>query len=95
MDANLLAAESAMAAGEVINVACGERITLNRLLERLRAILGVDVHAVHDVPRPGDVRHSLADIGKAERLLGYKPRVGLDEGLRRTIAFFHTSGTPR
>jgi UDP-glucose 4-epimerase len=95
VDANLLAAESAMAAGEVINVACGERITLNRLLDRLRAILGVDVHAVHGAPRPGDVRHSLADIGKAEKLLGYKPRVDLDEGLRRTIAFFHPPGSAR
>ena len=95
VDANLLAAESATAAGEVINVACGERITLNRLLDRLRAILGVDVQAVHDAPRPGDVRHSLADIGKAEKLLGYKPRVGLDEGLRRTIDFFHPPGKTR
>ncbi len=95
VDANLLAAESAMAAGQVINVACGDRITLNRLLDRLRAILNVDVHALHGPPRPGDVRHSLADIGKAEKLLGYKPRVDLDEGLRRTIAFFHPSGKVR
>ncbi len=95
VDANLLAAESAAAAGEVINVACGDRITLNRLLERLRAILAVDISAIHGAPRPGDVRHSLADIGKAEKLLGYKPRVSLDEGLRRTIAFFHPSGTAR
>lgn len=95
IDANLLAAESAMAAGQVINVACGDRITLNHLLDRLRAILNVDVHALHGPPRPGDVRHSLADIGKAEKLLGYKPRVDLDEGLRRTIAFFHPSGKVR
>jgi len=95
VDANLLAAESVTAPGEVINVACGERITLNRLLDRIRAILGVSTKAVHGPPRPGDVLHSLADIGKAEKLLGYKPRVGLDEGLRRTIDFFHPAGQAR
>jgi len=95
VDANLLAAESATAPGEVINVACGERITLNRLLDRIRVILGISTKAVHGPPRPGDVLHSLADIGKAEKLLGYKPRVSLDEGLRRTIDFFQPAGQAR
>jgi nucleoside-diphosphate-sugar epimerase len=92
VDANLLAAESPAAVGQVINVACGERITLNTLLDRMRAILGADAKAVHGPPRAGDVRHSLADIGKARACLGYQPRVGLDEGLRRTIEFFAHAG---
>ncbi|MDP3938384.1 MAG: SDR family oxidoreductase [Deltaproteobacteria bacterium] len=89
VDANLLAAERPGAPGEVINVACGARITLNALLDELRKILGVDTAALHGPPRAGDVRHSLADIGKARALLGYEPKIGLREGLERTVAFFH------
>lgn len=94
VDANLLAAERSEAVGEVINVACGERITLNRLLAELRDILGVDTPAEHGPPRAGDVRHSLADISKAHRLLGYDPGIALREGLERTAAFFHPGGAP-
>jgi len=95
VEANLLAAESPKAAGEVINVACGERITLNALLDRLRSILGADIEAVYGPPRSGDVRHSLADISKAEQRLGYRPAIGIDEGLRRTVGFFRPSGEAR
>ncbi len=95
VEANLLAAESSKAPAEVFNVACGERITLNDLLERLRSILGVQIKADYGPPRPGDVRHSLADIAKAERLLGYRPSVGTNEGLRRTVAFFRPAGGVR
>lgn len=94
VDANLLAAERSEAVGEVINVACGERITLNRLLAELCDILGVDIPAEHGPPRAGDVRHSLADISKAHRLLGYEPGIALREGLERTAAFFHPGGAP-
>lgn len=94
VDANLLAAERSEAVGEVINVACGERITLNRLLAELCDILGVDIPAEHAPPRAGDVRHSLADISKAHRLLGYEPGIALREGLERTAAFFHPGGAP-
>ncbi len=90
--ANLLAAEIPEAVGEVINVACGRRMTLNQLLEELRAIMGVSASAVYESPRPGDVRHSQADIGKARRLLGFEPAVDIREGLRRTVAFFGSSG---
>lgn len=94
VNANLLAAERSEAVGEVINVACGERITLNRLLAELCDILGVDIPAEHAPPRAGDVRHSLADISKAHRLLGYEPGIALREGLERTAAFFHPGGAP-
>ena len=84
--ANLAAAESAgEVAGEVMNVACGERISLNMLYEGLRDALGVSIDAVHGPPRAGDIRDSLADVSKARRLIGYEPRVGVEEGLRRTV----------
>jgi len=87
--ANLLAAEAPEeACGEAYNVACGERISLLDLAERLGRITGRPIAPVHGDPRPGDIRHSLADIGKARRLLGYEPVVGLDEGLERTVAWY-------
>jgi UDP-glucose 4-epimerase len=75
-------------AGEIFNVGCGERITINRLAEELRAVTDADVQPVHGDPRPGDVHHSLADISKAQSAFGYEPTVPLEEGLRRTVAWF-------
>ncbi|MGH2950764.1 MAG: SDR family oxidoreductase [Solirubrobacterales bacterium] len=83
--ANLLAADAAGAAGQTFNVACGETISLNALLDELRAITGRSVEAVHEQPRAGDLRHSLADISRAREALGYEPSVGLREGLSRTV----------
>ncbi|HHN74746.1 MAG TPA: SDR family oxidoreductase [Acidobacteria bacterium] len=83
---NLLAAEAPEeACGEAYNVACGTRISLLDLVERLNAILGTRIEPQHGPPRAGDIQHSLADISKAERLLGYRVKVGLDEGLARTV----------
>jgi nucleoside-diphosphate-sugar epimerase len=92
VDANLLAAESVRAVGKVINVANGQRVTLNELLDRLKKITGrPDAEAEHREARAGDVRHSLADIARARELLGYEPQVGLEEGLRRTIEWWKQS----
>jgi nucleoside-diphosphate-sugar epimerase len=92
VDANLRAAESKRASGQVVNVANGERVTLNELLEKLKAITGrADAVAEYREPRVGDVRHSLADITRARELLGYEPRVGLEEGLRHTLAWWKQS----
>ena len=88
VDANLLAASAPGAAGEAFNVACGERTTLNAIVARIADLCGHEVEAVHDDARPGDVRHSLADIGKAREILGYEPQVGFEEGLRRTFAAY-------
>ncbi len=88
VDANLRAAEAPAAAGEVMNVAIGERITLNQLLAELQQIIGTNLKANYAETRAGDVRHSLADISKAQRLLGYTPQVGLAEGLQRTVAWY-------
>jgi UDP-glucose 4-epimerase len=86
VDANLLALDAPGVSGRTFNVACGERITLNGLSDELRAQMGVDIEPLHDAARPGDILHSLADVGRARDELGYEPRVGFAEGLRRTIA---------
>ena len=89
VQANLHACEApSAAAGRAFNVACGESATLLDLLAILGRVVGSEVRPVHDKPRPGDVRHSLAAIDEARRLLQYEPRIGLEEGLRRTVAWF-------
>jgi UDP-glucose 4-epimerase len=87
IDANLLAASAPDVAGQTFNVACGERISLNDLLGELRTIIGTEVEATYVEARPGDVKHSLADIGRAEEMLGYRPAVSFSEGLRRSVAY--------
>jgi nucleoside-diphosphate-sugar epimerase len=90
--ANLSAASAPKAAGNVINVANGERITLNELLNELKQLTGrSDVTAEYRDTRVGDVRHSLADITMARELLAYESRVGLREGLKRTLDWWKTS----
>jgi nucleoside-diphosphate-sugar epimerase len=86
--ANILAAEAPLCAGEVMNIACGKTATVNALFGALREIVGSAVQARHVDPRPGDVKHSFADISKARRLLGFSPSVGFEEGLKRTVSWF-------
>ena len=83
--ANLLAADAPAAVGSVINVAGGRRISLNELLAALQQLTGSKVPAIHGPSRAGDVRHSLADLGRARTLLGFEPQVSLADGLRRTV----------
>jgi UDP-N-acetylglucosamine/UDP-N-acetyl-alpha-D-glucosaminouronate 4-epimerase len=75
-------------AGEVMNVACGERISVLELVEAINDLLGTNLEPQFGEPRAGDVRDSLASIEKAERLLGYRPSVQVREGLRRTVRSF-------
>lgn len=92
VDANLKAAESAKAVGKVINVANGERISLNQLLAELKTLTGKsDVVADYQAPRTGDVKHSLADITRARELLGFEPRVDLATGLQLTMDWWKQS----
>ena len=87
VQANLRAAEAPNVGGEVFNVACGQRYTLLDLIASLNKILGTDIEPTFGPPRPGDVQHSLADIGKARQLLGYEPAVTFEEGLERTVVW--------
>jgi nucleoside-diphosphate-sugar epimerase len=92
VDANLKAAETTKGLGSVINVANGERITLNQLLREVQELTGrTDVSVDYKPPRAGDVLHSLADITRARQLLGFEPRVGLKEGLQKTIDWWKQS----
>lgn len=83
--ANLLAMNAPDVAGGVYNVACGQRVTLNRLAGEMRDLLGVDLEPVYTAPRAGDIRHSVADLSRARRELGYEPSVHLRDGLERTL----------
>ena len=87
---NLLAVAAKGAPGKVINLACGGQLTLNQLLVHLKQITGSDAEAVYTDPRPGDVRHSWADISVSEQVLDYKTQVTLEEGLGKTVDYFRT-----
>jgi nucleoside-diphosphate-sugar epimerase len=89
VQANLLACDApASAAGLAYNVACGASATLLEVLALIGTILGKPVKPVHEAPRAGDVKHSLASIDLAKQHLSFQPTVGLEEGLRRTVAAF-------
>jgi nucleoside-diphosphate-sugar epimerase len=95
IDANMLAAEAPDASGQTFNVACGERVSLLQLLEDLREIIGVEVETNFLEGRPGDVKHSLADISRARETLGYEPAVDFADGLRRTVEYLReTAASP-
>ncbi len=92
VEANLLAAESQRAVGQIINVANGRQTTLNQLLAAIKKLTGrEDAETEYRPVRAGDVRHSLADITRARTLLGYEPRVSLEEGLGHTLGWWKHS----
>jgi UDP-glucose 4-epimerase len=86
VDANMLAATKPAANGRAYNVGCGKRTTLLELLAAIGRIVGRDVTPKHEAPRAGDIVDSVADITRITTELGYAPKVGLDEGLRRLMA---------
>jgi nucleoside-diphosphate-sugar epimerase len=88
VSANIMAAQAENTGGEMINVACGDKYTVNRLLEIIKENLGSGIEPVYSDPRPGDVKHSLADISKAEELIGYSVEVDFEEGLKKTIDWY-------
>lgn len=77
--------------GEVINISYGASITINELYQKIADLLGKTIWPVYDKPRAGDVRHSLADIGRARRLIGYSPKYNIARGLEKTIAWWKTT----
>jgi nucleoside-diphosphate-sugar epimerase len=91
VDGVLRACQAPEASGQVINVATGGRISLNRLLATLSELVGSTVAPVHAPPRAGDVRDSQADVQKAEQILGYRPLVDLQEGLKKTLEWYRTT----
>jgi len=87
VDATILAGEAAGASGEIFNVAAGAPASVNRIADTIGEILGKPVERKHLPSRAGDIRDSWADLGKAEALLGYRPEIDLETGLRRSVAF--------
>ena len=85
VQANLLAASAPDAVGQAMNIGFGQQVSLNSVLHIAGELLGVEVDPEYREPRPGDVRDSLADISRAQRLLGYKPTVSFRDGLRYLI----------
>jgi nucleoside-diphosphate-sugar epimerase len=92
VDGVLRACEAPRAAGEVINVATGHRISLNDLLKTMNSIVGSNVVPRYAPPRAGDVRDSQADVSKAKDLLGYTPTVTLKDGLDKTFEWYRHHG---
>lgn len=88
VDETLRACEAKDASGMVFNGGTGARITLNEVLKLLGKITGKKVEAQYEAPRPGDIRHSQADVTLAHKVLGYTPAVDFEEGLRRTWEWY-------
>lgn len=90
--ANILATEEDFPAGMVFNCACHERIDLNELVVSINKILEKDIEAKYTEVRPGDVKHSFADIEKIKRYLGYEPKVLFEKGLELTVTWYQSKG---
>jgi UDP-N-acetylglucosamine/UDP-N-acetyl-alpha-D-glucosaminouronate 4-epimerase len=92
VEANVLAAEAPVQGHAVLNIAYGERATLNQIIAILNQLTNQNLPTVFSAARPGDVRHSLASIARAREVLGYTPRVALREGLEKTLRWYQEQG---
>jgi nucleoside-diphosphate-sugar epimerase len=88
VQANIRACHESEAAGEVFNIASGRKTVINHLYEKISALLGKKTPPVYEAPRAGDVRHSLADVSKAKKGLGYEPGYTIDQGLEEAIQWY-------
>jgi nucleoside-diphosphate-sugar epimerase len=88
VDANLLAARAKQTKGEVINIACGRAVTVNEIIDMINEMVGKKVKPEYTEPRPGDVKHSLADITLAKKLINFEPVVNFQNGLRKSIDWY-------
>ena len=88
VEANLLAARATRTAGEVVNVACGTAVTVNEVISVINELVGKNIKPVYADPRAGDVKHSLADISLAEKIIGYKTVVSFKDGLQKAIEWY-------
>jgi nucleoside-diphosphate-sugar epimerase len=88
IEANLLAAAAPETHGEVVNIACGESVTVNGIIKRINDLLGKNVPSKFEPERAGDVMHSLADISRARAVIGYEPKILFDQGLQIAIDWY-------
>jgi len=91
VEANLLAARAKQTKGEVANIACGEAVTVNAIIDTINNIVGKSIKPMYAPSRPGDVKHSLADITVAKKLLGFKPVVLFKDGLKKAIEWYRVN----
>jgi len=77
--------------GEVFNIAYGRQVTINDLYKTITTLMGLDVEPIYEKERPGDIKHSLADISKARKLLNYNPQYSFDYGIKLTIDWYKTN----
>jgi UDP-glucose 4-epimerase len=86
--ANLLAARANQTKGQVINIACGQAVTVNEIIDMINKLLGKNIKPIYTDPRPGDVKHSLADITAARNMIGFEPAVQFKDGLQKAIDWY-------
>jgi len=88
VEANILASQAREVSGEVFNIGSGERTSVNSLVVKLNEILDKEIKPTYEEPRPGDIKHSYADISKARKMLKYEPSVSFSEGLGETVRWY-------
>jgi len=88
VDANLAAAEVGEVAGQAVNISSATSVTVNQVVNEVRSLLGKDIEPVYAPPRPGDIKHSLADVSLARKLMNYEPQVDFADGLARAIGWY-------
>ena len=89
MNANYLAATAPETHGEVINISTANAVSVNTVVNTIRELLGkTNIEPKYAPPRPGDIKHSLADVKKAKEIIGYEPTVSFDEGIRKAIDWY-------
>ena len=91
VQANLLAASAKETHGETVNIACGQAVTVNEIIAMINKLLDKNVKPIYTAPRPGDVKHSLADITAARTLLNFEPAVPFAEGLKLAINWYRNN----
>jgi UDP-glucose 4-epimerase len=88
VSANILVCQTEYLGGEVMNIACSKGITVNTLAHKINKILGKDIRAKYLSERKGEVRNSVANIERANKLIGYEPNITFEEGLSKTIEWY-------
>lgn len=88
VEANILASQAGDVSGEVFNIGSGERTSVNSLVVKLNEVLDKEIKPTYEEPRPGDIKHSYADISKARKMLKYEPSVSFSEGLGETVRWY-------
>ncbi|MBA7715046.1 GDP-L-fucose synthase [subsurface metagenome] len=84
----MLAARVKHTAGQVVNIACGQAVTVNEIIALINDLVGKNIKPVYDPPRPGDVKHSLADVTLAKKTIGFEPTVPFKQGLQLAIDWY-------